>query len=177
MPISNDLKITPTDTSGGPVALVPEGVYSAEIMDITFIPGEQNQFTGKPQLKFRFKISEGAQKDLELVSWVSLSLNPGWDQGSPSNLYLIAKAVMGEEPNPDVDFLPSWLMGGKLQILVEGRTSRKGTKYSRVTKYLALSGAASRLPQGVKTQTDEEEIAETAKGIKEPGQGKEGVPF
>lgn len=142
MPISNEIKVSPTDTSGGPSALVPEGVYDAEITDITYVPGEQNQFTGRPQLKLRFKILGGEYKDLELRSWVSMSLNPGWEQGNPSNLYLIAKAVLGDEPNPDEDFLPAWLMGGKLRILVEERTSKKGTKYSKVTKYLSPTARA-----------------------------------
>lgn len=136
MPITNDVAITPTSGGGGGGAVVPEGVYAVEVSDISFIPGEQNQFSGKPQLKFRFKILEGEQKDLELVSWVSLTINPGWEQGSPSNLYKIAVAVMGEEPSMEEQFYPNILIGGVLQVVIESRRTKGGKEFSRITNYL-----------------------------------------
>src|SRR3990167_10806966 len=96
MPITNEIKVMPTpEGTGGLAVLIPEGIYKAEVTDISYIPGEQNQFSGKPQLRFKFKILEGEHEGVELGTWTSLSMNPGWDKGNPSNLYLIAKGVAG----------------------------------------------------------------------------------
>lgn len=159
MPITNEIAITPSTGGGGGGAVVPEGVYQVEVFDITYIPGEQNQFGGKPQLKFRFKILNGEQADLELVSWVSLTLNPGWDQGSPSNLYKIAVAVMGEEPSMEQEFYPSILVGGKLQVVVESKRTKGGKEFSRITNYLKASALKS-APKVAAKPTDDQEPAE-----------------
>jgi hypothetical protein len=145
MPITNDVSITPSVNLGGGGAMVPEGVYSVIVSDITYIPGEQNQFGGKPQLKFRFKITEGDQKDLELVSWVSLTLNAGWDKGSPSNLFKMATAVMGEEPDMEREFYPNVLIGGLLQVVVESRKSKTGKEFSRITNYLKATRSTAKV--------------------------------
>lgn len=139
MPISNDIRVSPSGAGGGQSALIPEGIYAAEIADIVYIPGEKNQY-GKPQLKLTFKLTEGNYRGVELRSWVSMVMNSGWDnggesKGAPSNLYVIAKAVMGEEPDPNQDFYPNILMGGRLRVWVETRSTRKGDSYSRVVKY------------------------------------------
>jgi len=143
MPITNDVTIVPSSGGGGG-AIVPEGVYIVEITDITHIPGEQNQFSGKPQLKLNFKITEGEYKELELLSWVNLVINPGWDQGSPSNLYKIAAAVMGEDPSMDEEFYPNTLIGGTLQVVVETKKSKAGAEVSRITNYLKKTEAAAK---------------------------------
>jgi len=129
--------------SDGPTPSIPEGIYSATIVDITYVPPEQNLLWGKPQLKLRFKIEGGEFNGVELSSWVGMSLYPGGSlsdgtTGKPSNLYIIATAVMGEEPDLEVDFLPNTLMGGKLKIWIETKTSKKGTQYSRIVKYSPL---------------------------------------
>ena len=150
MPITNQIKITPTvnNTDRLEFPLVTEGIYNASIEDITYIPGEQNSFNGKPQLKLKFKILDDEFKDVCLTSWVGMSLNPGWDKGNPSHLYTIAKSVMGEEPNLDIDFYPNVLMGGKLKIWVEIRESQAGKKYSRIVKYSSSSKEANKTVEG-----------------------------
>ena len=165
MPITNEVAITPSAGGGGGGAIVPEGVYQVEVSDISYIPGEQNQFSGKPQLRFKFKILEGEHEGVELGTWTSLSMNPGWDKGNPSNLYLIAKGVAGEDPNLDKEFYPNSLMGGKLRILVEERTSKNGNKFAKVTKYLSLemtqSVGLNNVPSvkpSIVSQNQEEEI-------------------
>lgn len=177
MPISNEVKVTPTTGEGsGPAVVIPDGIYDVELTDITFIPGEQNQFSGKPQLKMVFKILAGEHKDVELRSWVSMTMNPGWEQGSPSHLYSISKAIMMEEPDLEADFYPNVLVGGKLRVFVEEKTSKKGTKYSKVSKYLAPS---TTVEQDVvqekelkkKPKTEDEEIAESL------AESDEEVPF
>lgn len=140
MPIPNNIKITPTvESSGGASPLINDGIFTAIISDINYISAEQNSFTGKPQLKFKFKITDGDYKDVELISWVSLTLNPGWEQGVPSHLYNIAKSVLRAEPDLDSDFYPNTLLGGIIRIFVETKTSKNGKQYSRITKYLPLT--------------------------------------
>ena len=136
MPISNDVTVKPSTGGGGGGDIVPEGVYPVEIADMTYISGEENQFSDRPQLKFRFKILGTKQKDLELVSWISMTINPGWEQGSPSNLYKIATAVMGEEVDMAKEFYPNTLLGGKLQVVVESKKGRTGNEISRISNYL-----------------------------------------
>ena len=160
MPIDNDVTVTPSTGGGGGGAVVPEGVYQVEVSDITFIPEEQNQY-GKSQLKFRFKILEGKQAELELVSWVSMTINPGWEQGSPSNLYKIIVAIMGEEPNMEEEFYPNTLIGGKLQVVVESKKTKAGAEISRITNYLKVAGAATSV----------------VKEEKDAPKGKDKIPF
>ena len=140
MPIDNDMTVTPSTGGGGVGAIVPEGMYKVEIVDITYISGEQNQFSDKPQLRLKFKILGKEQKDVELLSWVSMTINPGWEQGSPSNLYKVATAVTGEEPRMDEEFYPNTLVGGKLQVVVESKKTKAGMEISRITNYLKYGG-------------------------------------
>jgi len=151
MPITNAIKISPNTSqptqSDGVSAQVTEGIYDAEIADITYIPPEENLKFGKPQLRFKFKILGGEFDGVNLSSWVSMSINPGGfavegGTGAPSHLYTIAKSVMGEEPDPNAEFYPNVLIGGKLKIWVEVRVSQAGKEYSRVVKYSAMSKTA-----------------------------------
>ncbi|OGZ32281.1 MAG: hypothetical protein A2V69_01075 [Candidatus Portnoybacteria bacterium RBG_13_40_8] len=159
MPITNDVKIKPSSgTSEGPTGFVPAGVYDVEISDITFIPGEENPFTGKPQLKLRFNILTPEYEGVEILSWASLTINPGWEQGNPSNLYKIAVAVMGEEPDMEKEFYPSNLLGGKLRVVVEVRRKKTGQgEYSKITNYLASPKPVAR-PAVKKVAIEEEEM-------------------
>lgn len=153
MPIGQDIRVTPVTDIGAGVAsqpLIDDGVYNAKIVDIVHIPAEQNKLYGTAQLKLRFKITDGPYKDVELTSWVSLTMNPGWENGSASNLYTIAKAVFRREPDLSVDFYPSSLMGGMLRIFVKTTTSKKGKTFSKVSEYMAPS-LVSAIPSQEKT--------------------------
>lgn len=162
MPITNEITIKPS-TGGGSSAVVPEGLYDVEVSDITYIPPEQNPLYGKAQLRFKFKILVGKEKDLELSSWVGMSINPGWDQGKPSNLFKIVTAVMGEEPDMEKEFLPNVLLGGTLQILVENRKSKDGKEYSKVTNFLKSKGLKLANPEPSEPVEDDFDIPEEPK--------------
>ena len=133
MPLPENLKIKPS--SGGGSVSVGEGIFSVEIVDISYIEADQTKY-GKPQLNFRFRILKGGYEGAELQSWASCVLSPGWEGGNPSNLYLLACAVLGEEVDLEKEFDPNVLMGGKLTIVVELRRTKGGKEYSKITKYL-----------------------------------------
>jgi hypothetical protein len=161
MPITNTIKITPNvdrPEADGPTPQVTEGIYDAEIVDIDYVSAEQNSLYGKPQLKFRFRITDGEFKGVMLASWVGMSMSAGgWDKGGgvkgkASNLYIITVAVMGEEPDPNTDFYPSVLMGGKLKIWVEIRPTQNGKQFSRIVKY----SAGSKVQTSAIKETDED---------------------
>ena len=164
MPISNQVKITPAANrpEGGEYPLVTEGIYDAEIMDITYIPAEQTQY-GKAQLKLKFKIIGGEYEGVTLSSWVSMTMNAGGfaiegGTGAPSNLFIITKAVMGKEPDLAADFYPNVLMGGRLKIWVEIRTSQAGKQYSRIVKYSVGTRASAPVAKVAIPRKETEEI-------------------
>jgi hypothetical protein len=172
MPITNDIKITPMFNipRGDEISpVIGEGIYDAEIIDITYIPPERNKISGKPQLRFKFKIVSGEYSGVTLFSWVSMSLNPGWENGNPSHLYTIAKSVMGKEPDLNSDFYPNVLMGGKLKIWIEVKTSPKtGNQYSKIVKYSPI----------VQTKASNTTVAEKhVKSVSNITEDKDGVPF
>lgn len=138
MSIDSSIKVRGSSGETKEQPLVDVGVYEVEIVDITYISAEQNSLYGKPQLRFKFKILGSRFDGVNLASWIGLSLNPGWDKGSPSHLYNIAKYVMGEDPDLDADFYPNVLMGGVLRILIEHKSTQEGKVYSRITRYLPL---------------------------------------
>lgn len=163
MPISNDVSVRPTSGDGGGGGdLVPEGVYNVEIKDITYIDPEQNPWGNKAQLKFRFQILTGEHSEKELVSWVTMTLNPGWESGSPSHLYKIATAVMGEEPDTDSEFYPNVLMGGVIQVVVEQKKAKSSGKlYAKISNYLKSSEIGTSKAEAKQTvEADDEEDEE-----------------
>ena len=140
MPLPPDLTVKRQSGDGG--QMIPEGVYQAEIINIDYIAAENTTF-GKEQLAFRFKITEGSYKDVEIRSWVTLAFNAGWEGGSPSNLYLLACAALNEELNDSEEFNPNNLMGKELSVVIEVRRSQTGREVSRITKYLKKGAAKS----------------------------------
>lgn len=142
MPIDSSVTIKPS-MGGGALPLIDEGMYDVEISDISEIPAEQNPYGTGTQYKMYFRIVEGPFKDTVLSIYLKPVLNPGWENGQPSKLYLITKAVMGEDPDMEAEFVLATLMGGKLQVLVEQKTTKAGAKFSTPTRFIAKKNGES----------------------------------
>jgi len=130
----------------GNFPILPEDTYQAVIEDVNLVeqpvyesPGEKEEV-----LNFQFLIlEEGEYAGQRVWKKVRPILNAGFDQGQPSWLYELSKAVMKALPNDkqleeglSAEDLNE-LIGKQARLIIKIKTSKKGKEYNNITGILA----------------------------------------
>lgn len=111
-----------TISGGEGFELVPEGVYTVEILDVSFIDKSEDKntkFTPKDKFKFVLAIlDDGEYRGRLLWHRVTTVFTSGF-KGSPSKLYDFSCAVMSEKLPDDFSFDVNSFIGSQLRVVVK----------------------------------------------------------
>ena len=123
-------------------APLPQGVYEAQVIDVTFKPKEEakpSQYEPKDKFWILLGIlNEGETRGRLLTHFVSTSFNAGFSKGQPSKLYEFACAVMGQKLDDKLGIDVNTLIGGSLQIVVKhGETN--GKVYANIVEVMSMA--------------------------------------
>jgi len=119
---------------------LPQGVYEAQVLDITFKPKEENTASKyKPIDKFwiLLGILNGEHRGETLMHFVSTSFNAGYSGGQSSKLYDFSEAVMNQKVDDKEGIDVNTLVGGALQIVVKHTVTPDRT-FANITEVMAV---------------------------------------
>ena len=120
--------------------VIPEDVYLCEIKDLEEV--EQQKYKA-PQgemeeaIRVKFTILDGEFKDQTLIKTVKPVIGEGFEGGSPSNLYILLKSVLGNDFEPTLETVNS-IIGRQVKVIVKIKTSQKGKDYNIIDNFMAV---------------------------------------
>lgn len=125
---------------------LPQGVYEAQVIDITFKPKEEAK-PSKYEAKDKFWIllgvlNAGENRGRLLTHFVTTSFNAGFSGGKSSKLYDFAVAVMGQKLDDKSGIDVNTLVGGTLQIVVK-HTTVGDTTYANIVEVMEMTKGKS----------------------------------
>jgi hypothetical protein len=101
--------------------LVPEGVYTVEVLDVQFMDKDEDkntQFTPKDKFKFVLAILDSEHRGRLLWHRVTTTFTSGF-KGRASKLYELVCAVMGEKVDDGIELDINTLISGQLRVVVK----------------------------------------------------------
>lgn len=101
--------------------LIPEGVYTVEVLDVQFMDKEEDKntkFTPKDKFKFVLTILDDEYRGRLVWHRVTTTFTSGF-KGRASKLYEIVCAIMGEKVDDSVGIDINTLTGGQLRVVVK----------------------------------------------------------
>jgi hypothetical protein len=121
---------------------LPQGVYEAQVIDITFKPKEDAK-PSKYEAKDKFWIllgilNAGENRGRALTHFVTSSFNAGFSGGKSSKLYDFAVAVMGQHLDDKAGIDVNTLVGGTLQIVVK-HTQVGDKTYANIVEVMEMT--------------------------------------
>jgi hypothetical protein len=132
---------------------------------------EQTDGQFGPQVKFTFKDDtshlEETDGETMLTAWSSAKYT------EKTKLFKWARAALGAEFNPDVDFQASKMTGKRVLLSVEKHISATGTEFNKVGEVMALPRVKKPQPKAPPPpeSLDETEMIEEPEPIDEPDWG------
>ena len=131
--ISEDLKIDTSENKE--FELLPEDVYQVEIVDVNEVIRNKYQSTEQETaLRFKFKILEGKYKNRLLFKTISPKWNEGFEEGQPSNLYVLMTTLGWKGGVPTAQDVNN-LIGKQLRVLVKIKKGKKG-EYNAIEEFI-----------------------------------------
>lgn len=116
--------------------LVPNGIYTVEIVDVSLLENVDTKWGKKDYYRFYMGvINSGENRGYSLWHKVSKSYNSGYDGGNASALYKLHKAI------EDVDVKSvnvNSFIGKRVQVFVKQEKSNKGVTYSNIKEVMPV---------------------------------------
>lgn len=139
--LPNDLEVTNV-TETKEYKSIPEGLYPVVLEDINAEERPVYQHPDQKELVYncQFVILEGEYGGERLWKRIRPVLSPGFENGNPSTLFVLLKALLGREPNLEAKITGqklNALIGKQCQVLVKQEKGKNGKMYSKVTEFLA----------------------------------------
>ena len=128
---------------------IPEGLYEAYLKDFS-----ENQGKHGPYLKVNFVITDKNYRDVQRNFLCNKTISYS-ESGKYSDLYLLIKAITGQELVAGEDFNLDGLIGQPCRIFVKNDRVRDGIMYQTVTE--VLPPKADEPPEPEPTQ-DEDKV-------------------
>ncbi len=140
---------------GGQYELIPEGIYTVEVLDIELKEGIESKFGLKNKFYFKLGILEEELRGKIIMHFTTTAYTSGFKGGQSSKLYETACAIMGEKLDDKEALDVNTLIGGRFKAIV--KHSQSGEKeYANITEVMKEDNASKKLP----SLSDEEHFTE-----------------